>query len=529
MSIILANLYQHHLPVRNNDIMLRSSEGSVSFGEFHQRVIETAGWLRQQGARPGDVIAVWMVNRVDWLTLLFAISRTGCTLAAVNTRYKSGDVQHVLAKSGATMLIMEASFLKIDFLKTLSEVDLKSLPNLRQVSVLSQDATLPQLPGIITSRFQPTEADAVMGQSDAHNPDTPSILFVTSGTTKAPKLVAHCARTFHYNAGKVITSQKYGPDTRLLAALPLCGVFCLTGVLTNMVAGGQTVLMETFEDELAAKLLVEHQITHLYGSEELYLRIAEHIPEGTDLSFAQFYGIASFNASLRIVGPRLLKLGFPLCSLYGSSEILGYVASFYDHPDIEVRLTPGGYPIAGEEFEMRVRDFETNELLPTGKSGALEVRTPANFAGYFNDSDATRAAITEDGFFKTGDFATITPDGALIYEGRMGDAYRLSGYLVNAEEIEDVMNSIAGVREAHFVVVRHHDQNHAVAFVALENDSSLTAQDIQENLRTNLASYKVPRQVWLVNEFPMAHGTNGSKVRKEVLRSDAIERLNRGV
>ncbi len=527
--MILANLYQRHLPARHNAIMLHASAGVVSFGEFHQRVLETAGWLRQQGARPGDVIAVWMVNRVDWLALLFAISRVGCTLAAVNTRYKSGDVQHILAKSGATMLIMEASFLNIDFLKTLSEVDLKSLPDLRHVSVLSADAVLPQLPGIVTSRFQPTAADAVMGQTDAHDPDRPSILFVTSGTTKAPKLVAHCARTFHYIAGKVITSQKYDFDTRLLAALPLCGVFCLTGVLTNMVAGGQTILMETFEGNLAARLLVEHRITHLYGSEELYLRIAEHIPEGTDLSFAHFYGIASFNASLRTVGPRLLKLGFPLCSLYGSSEILGYVTSFYDHPDTEVRLTPGGYPIAGKEFEMRVRDFDTNELLPPGRSGALEVRTPANFMGYFNDPDATRNAMTEDGFFKTGDAASITPDGALIYEGRMGDAYRLSGYLVNAEEVEDVINSIEGVREAHFVVVRHQDQNYAVAFVALKHGADLTAQAIQESLRTSLASYKLPRQVWLVDEFPMAHGTNGSKVRKEVLRADAIERLKRGV
>ena len=498
----------------------------MSFGEFHQKVIRAAGWLRQQGLRPGDVIAVWMVNRADWLVLLFAISRVGCTLAAVNTRYKLGDVQHVLAKSGAVMLVTEARFLKIDFIGILSELDLKTLPRLRHVSIFSQDAELPTLSGVTTSRFEPTQADVRTGLADAHDPTTPSILFVTSGTTKAPKLVAHCARTFYYNAGKVIVSQKYDSSTRLLAALPLCGVFCLTGVLTNMLAGGQTVLMETFEGELAASLLIKHRITHLYGSEELYLRIAEHIPEGTDLSFAHFYGIASFNASLRIVGPRLLKLGFPLCSLYGSSEILGYVTSFYDHPDVEVRLTPGGYPIAGDEFEMRVRDLETQELLPAGKSGALEVRTPANFVGYFNDPEATRSAVTEDGFFRTGDIATITPDGAMIYEGRMGDAYRLSGYLVNAEEVEDVMNSIHGVREAHFVVVRHQNQNHSAAFVVLEKDSDLTEKTIQDYLKIQLASYKVPNEVWIVGEFPMAHGTNGSKVRKEVLRSEALKRLN---
>ncbi|MFW8566283.1 AMP-binding protein [Orrella sp. 11846] len=529
MTIVLADLYRHQLSDRGDEIAFQAPGGTTTFGEFHQRVLETAGWLRAQGVKPSDVVAVWMVNRVDWLALLFAISRVGGTLAAVNTRYKSGDVQHVLRQSGATMLIMEASFLKIDFLSILADVDFEQTPSLKHISIFSDNTSLPNFPEITVSRFEPTSAQAALGEADAHDAQTPSILFVTSGTTKAPKLVAHCAHTFHYNAGKVIASQKYDHDTRLLAALPLCGVFCLMGVFTNLMAGGQTVLMETFEGQEAARLLLKHRITHLYGSEELYIRIAENIPEGSDLSFAHFYGIASFNASLRVVGPKLLKLGFPLGSLYGSSEILGYVASFYDDPDVEVRLTPGGYPIAGAEFEMRVRDLETGELLPPNHSGALEVRTPANFVGYYNNPEATQEAITEDGYFKTGDMAQITPDGALIYEGRMGDAYRLAGYLVNAEEVEDVMNAIEGVREAHFVVVRHQGENHAAAFVMLEPDSDLTGASIQAILRAGLASYKVPRNVWIVQEFPMAHGTNGSKVRKEVLRSDAINRLSTGL
>ncbi|WP_188074575.1 AMP-binding protein [Pusillimonas sp. ANT_WB101] len=514
------------MPFNSDTIMFHAQSEVTTVGEFHARVVQTAGWLRREGIAPADVVAVWMTNRIEWLVFLFAISRVGATLAAVNTRYKSNDVEHILSKSGARMLIMEKDFKGIDFLDILADVDFAKTSNLKSISVFSETATSFAVSGISVSRFALREEDHQRGVEDAYDPKMPSILFVTSGTTKAPKLVAHCADSLYYNATKVIESQDYNESTKLLAALPLCGVFCLMGVLTNMRAGGQTVLMSTFDGELAAQLLLKHRITHLYGSEELYQRIADHLPVGANLDFAKFYGIASFNASLRIVGPSLLAKGFPLGSLYGSSEILAYVASFYDDPDIEVRLTPGGYPIAGPEFEMRIRDVGSKNLLPAMESGALEVRSPANFMGYFNDPEATRSAFTEDGFFKTGDMAQITPDGALIYEGRIGDSYRLAGYLINSAEIEDVINSIEGVRESHFVVVRHKERNYAVAYVCLQQASRLTAEEIRLKLRHGLASYKVPQQIWIVDDFPMAHGTNGSKVQKEHLRAETLRRLN---
>lgn len=523
------DLYGKRLAKGGDDILLDAAGEEITTARFHRSVIETAGWLRAQGIGKGDVVAVWMLNRVEWLALLFALSRIGATLAAVNTRYKSGEIFHILNKSKARLLIMEERFRNIDFMEIAGEVDFQALPALTRIAVFNPTTTSHSLGHAQIVEFSPGPADAEAGLEDTSDPDVPVILFVTSGTTKMPKLVAHCARSLGYNASKVAPRQAYDEDSRLLAALPLCGIFCLMGVLITVVSGGKIVVMETFDGAEAARLIMEKKITHLYGSDDLYLQTVEHMPAGFEMSFARHYGIASFSRSLAAIGPDLVARGFPVYGLYGSSEVLGYVFSSTAHSDPKFRFDGGGARSAGDEFEIRIRDLATNEILPPGRSGSLEIRSPSCFVGYFNDPDETAKAFTEDGFYRTGDLAHVREDGSLAYESRIGDAVRIAGYLVNPAEIEDVLMSFDGIEVAQVVNIKQGDEERLVAYIKSADNSDITEETIVDRLKRELSSFKIPSFIWKVDEFPIADGTNGAKIRKGDLRKDALARLSRSV
>jgi len=174
-----------------------------------------------------------------------------------------------------------------------------------------------------------------------------------------------------------------------------------------------------------------------------------------------------------------------------------------------------------------VRDTETGELAARGVSGEIEIRAPSRFLGHYNNLEATRDAITADGFFRTGDIGRLRGDGSFAYETRAGDAMRLGGFLVAPGEIEDELKSCAGVADAQVVAVDLKGNARCVAFVIL-------AQELHEpprqdaliaRLRERLAGYKVPARIYVVEAFPVTDSANGVKIQRARLRAMAMDRI----
>ena len=163
----------------------------VSRAEFPGMVEQTTAWLAAQGIGKGDVVAVWLVNRVEWIALLFAAARLGAIVAAVNTRYRSAEVAHLLHLSGAKLLVVEAQFRSIDFPAILADIDKAAVPALARVAVVGAGDIATQWPAV---RFDAFEA-AYPSPPPHDDIDAPVLLYTTSGTTRGPKLVAHSQRT----------------------------------------------------------------------------------------------------------------------------------------------------------------------------------------------------------------------------------------------------------------------------------------------------------------------------------------------
>ena len=489
--------------------------------EFAAKVEQTAAWLAAQGIGKGDVVAVWLVNRVEWLALLFAAARLGAVVAAVNTRYRSAEVAHLLRVSGAKLMVVEAAFRSIDFAAILAGITKDEVPALQRLAVVGADAIPAHWPCVRFDAFEKPYPPAPPAQDDV---DLPVLLYTTSGTTKGPKLVAHSQRTLATHAASVARALQLDHRRHsLLAMLPFCGTFGMTSLLGFIAAGGTIHVLDAFEAAPALKILSACRITHSFGSDEMFRRILALTDAPRPFPYLEVCGFAAFQPGWRELAVEAEARGMKLFGLYGSSEVQALFSIGRTGDAFADRIEGGGWPMS-PDAKVRVRDVETGELAPQGVSGEIEISAPSRFLGYFNNPAATHEAITADGFFRTGDIGRLRGDGSFVYETRAGDAMRLGGFLVAPGEIEDELKSCTGVADAQVVAVDLRGQARCVAFVITAGDpprqEALTAQ-----LRERLAGYKVPARIYVVDAFPVTDSANGVKIQRAKLRAMAMERI----
>ena len=515
------------------------AERRVSLRQFDDLVGRTAGWLQDHGVGPGDIVALWLVNRLDWLVLHFALARLGAALMTVNTRYRGAEVAYLLQRSRPRLLVLQLHFRRLDFAAVLRDVDPASAGSVQQVVVVDAGAAgsaaaqpLPAaLLGKPTLRFDlhGLAVDrSVAAPGDAVTPDARAILFTTSGTTSGPKLVVHTQRTVSLHVQRIAQAMGYTTDgVVLLAALPFAGTFGYVSMLAALAAGKPVVAMHTFDAAEAARLIVAHRATHCFGSDEMFealLRQAGGPQAGPAFPSLRVCGFAAFRDGAAAVAQACIGRGMPMAGLYGSSEVHALFSMQAPGRPLAERIEAGGSCV-NPAAEIRVRDADSGALLPAGTPGLLEFRSPSNFIGYLGDPEATARAIDAEGWFGSGDIGYLRADGSFVYLTRAGDAMRLGGYLTAPAEIEALIKAQPGVAAAQVVAVDLDGKTRAVAFAIAAPGAAPDAQAVIAALRQRLAAFKVPARLWWVDAFPVVDGANGTKIQRHRLRQMAQERL----
>ncbi|HMN71675.1 MAG TPA: AMP-binding protein [Rhodoblastus sp.] len=503
-----------------DDVLFVFDGAAVSRVDFAQKIARTAGWLARHGVGRGDVVAIWLVNRIEWLALLFACARIGAVAAAVNTRYRAADVAHVVGLSGAKILVLEPGFRSIDFPAILAGLDPAATPALEKIAVLGSGILETDWPCIRFDAFE-TEAPALLARGD---PDAPLLLFTTSGTTKGPKLVAHSQKTLATHAQSIAKALQLSREKSLLAMLPFCGTFGMASVLGFIAGGARIHAMDAFDAAPALKILQDEKITHSFGSDEMFRRMLALTDAPMPFPHAQLFGFAAFQPGWREFAADADKRGLPLFGLYGSSEVQALFSIGRADAPFADRIECGGWPMS-PQARVRVRDVETGEIAGADVSGEIEIDAPSRFIGYFRNPQATAEATTADGFFRTGDIGRMRDDGSFIYETRAGDAMRLGGFLVSPGEIEDELKACAGVADAQVVAIEIGAQARCAAFVIPEAGAAPQESDLIAHVRARLAGYKVPARVFFLDAFPVTDSANGVKIQRAKLRAMAMERI----
>jgi fatty-acyl-CoA synthase len=497
-------------------------ERTLSFAELLDCAARAAQGLADLGVMPGDRVALWLPNIPAYPILYFACARLGAIAVAVNTRYRAVEVADIVGRSGAKVLACAPGFRRIDFLSILADIEPAALDKL--AAIVTVGNTPPSVPPAIEQRRRVAFDRLVSRPAFAGNhasAKAPCNIFTTSGTTSAPKFVLHRQGAIASHAQQVARTFGFtAPETLSLSILPLCGVFGFNQALATLAAGKPSVLVESYEIDEIARLIVQHKPTTMFGSDDMYARLLDAMPGRWPFRSIKWAGYGAFNASLEDLPERAQPRGLRLLGLYGMSEVQALYARQPVNAPVGRRKRGGGVPTS-PLGHVRVRDPETGALLGPGQPGALECAGPSLMVGYYGNEAATAAAMTPDGYVRTGDLAELDGRGGFTFLSRMGDVLRLSGFLVNPLEIEMHIQKVPGISDCQTVAVPRPEGVRAVAFVILEPGATLDEAATIAHCKHGLANYKVPAGVFAVDDFPKTPSPNGFKIQRAKLREMA--------
>ena len=509
----------------------------ISYGELDSLSTRLAAWFQSKGIARGARIAIMMPNVLQYPVALAAVLRAGYVVVNVNPLYTPRELEHQLKDSGAEAIILLENFAvtlqaivrntAIKHVVVASMGDLMGAKGLLVNFVVRRVKKMVpawNLPGHVAFNDAIAEGARSQFKPVKQTPDDVAFLQYTGGTTG----VAKGATLTHRNlVANVLQSHAWVEPARskrsdidqfvTVVALPLYHVFALTvcGLLTIR-TGGLGVLIPNPRDIAGMiKSLEGYKITTFPAVNTLYNAMLNH----PDFAKLDFSNLLVANAGGMAVQEAVANRWYerthaPIVEGYGLSETSPCVTC---NPTTVTEYS-GTIGLPLPSTEVSIRDDDGNEL-PPGQAGELCIRGPQVMAGYWNRPDETAKVMTADGFFRSGDIATINADGFVKIVDRKKDMILVSGFNVYPNEIEDVVAKHPGVFEVAAVGVPDEHSGEAVKLYIVKKDDAITDADIFAYCKTQLTGYKRPRTVEFRKELPKS---NVGKILRRELRDGRV-------
>jgi malonyl-CoA/methylmalonyl-CoA synthetase len=441
----LLHLFDLSLKLRAGEVALEWNGAESTFGDLERRSNSVAAALRGRGFRKGDRLCVQLANRIELIDLYLACVKLGVLFMPVNVLYREREVAHIVGDAEPRAVITEE--------------------NLAEFTAATES---------------PDERPDVPLDGG-----TPAAIIYTSGTTGVSKGAVLTHDNFAANAVNLVSCWQITARDRFFLALPLFHIHALgNGLHTWLLSGCRMRLVERFDHRSAVAELLDFAPTLFFGVPTMYVRLLDAPPEDARAIGAAMRLFVSGSAPLPAhVLERFRELfGHTILERYGMTETFMNTSNPYVG---ERRPGTVGLPLPG--VSARIVD------------GELFVRGPNVFSGYWRRPEATAAAFTDDGFFRTGDMASISDDGYITLVGRKSDLIISGGFNIYPREIEELLLEQPGVAEAAVVGVADEIRGEVpVAYIVGEFDEETLARVCREQL----ASFKVPRRFVKVDSIP---------------------------
>ncbi len=475
--------------------------------------------LAASGVVPGDRVAIWAPNSARWIVAMLGLSQAGAVLVPVNTRFKGVEAADILGRSRARVLVTVTDFLGTNYLDLLAASG-APLDDIETTVII--DGPVPATAvswDDFTSRASAARRAEVEQRASDVGPDDPSDILFTSGTTGLPKGVVQThGRTLRVATDWVAMTGLRSGD-RYLMINPYFHMFGLKAGILASIAAGATMLPEpVFDVDRALGRVETDKITVLPGAPTLYQSILDHPHrDAHDLSTLRVAVTGAADIPVELIRRIVDELPFPtIITGYGLTEG-GTAAATSPDDDVETIATTVGRARPG--FELRIVN-DVGAELPVGEAGEIVLRGGSIMSHYLDDPDATAQALSEDGWLRTGDLGVLDDDGCLRIVGRAKDMFIVGGFNAYPAEIEnhllrhpDIMQAaVIGVPDGRLGEV-------GMAFVVIRAGAKTTPESVIEWGREQMANYKVPRAVEIVDELPL---NATGKVMKDVLRERAV-------
>lgn len=507
----------------------------ATFAQLDEQADEMARLVRAAGAEPGSKVAVMLPPSVVMAAAMLGAARAGCVVVPMSERWKSTEVRHVLRHADVRVLLttdfrvasLDLVAAVVGALPTLNDAPEdedsqypagSDAPELRRVVLLGADDE-PRRGfthrSVVEALPEPDLREPAVG------PDDYVYIMYTSGTSSAAKgcLITHGSVIDHAHA---LATTRYLLDEGDVFWCPIAlhhngGLSSFTQCLT---VGASFVHPGFFNAATGLGQLEHERATHSqFGFETIWKPIVEH-PRYLEADLSALRVIFSAGTEARL---RRLQKTFPetvLLTNYGLTEATGHFSMVTQNDPLDVRMTTGGLPLPGNVA--RVVDPVTGADCPPDVDGEILIRGRTLFKGYYKDPDATAKVVEPDGWFHTGDRGHLDSAGRVTFVDRLKDVLKVGGENVSSAEVEAHILEHPAVKTA--AVVAAPDTKYGevpTAYLELQEGASVTEREIIDFCVGSISTYKVPRYVRFVTEWPMS----STKVKKPVLRARIADEL----
>ena len=504
-----------------------------------QSVLHRARGLIGLGIKPGDHIGILLPSGVDFVETLFAVSMVGGISVLLNARYRAPEIAYVVENANLTALVTNAESDEfVDFTLRLTE----AFPNLAECSD-AMALSVPQAPmlkklilnggkqasGFVDQAAFDAAADATSedlvhaARLSVRLRDTCMILY-TSGTSANPKGCLLSNEAICREATNLARNRwAFTEDERVWSPMPLFHIAAMLAMLGSVEVGGTFIGQPHFDPGESLRQIEEEAATMLFLPFVTFHQAMIGHPDwdSTDMSSVKLMNSCfsqmpkSIGDAYRAKMPNALQVG-----TFGMSEASGIVTTGGYDMDPELGFQTLGYPLSG--VSVRIIDFDSGEEMPVGERGEVWIKGYNMLDGYHRDPVKTAEAIDPDGWYHSGDMGSIDINGHLQFHGRFKDMLKVGGENVAAAEVEAVLDTHEAIELSQVVGIP--DERLAevpAAFVKLANGSSPSEAELITYLKERIASFKVPRHIRYVDDWPMS----ASKIQKFKLRQQLMAEL----
>ncbi len=525
----------------DNDCIVYPLEENIrwTYSEFRDICNKVARGMLAMGIKKGDHVAIWATNVPEWLILQYCSCKIGCVLVTVNTNYKQFELEYLLRQSDTSTLFMVGGIKGNDYLQHIrgickdlgnadrNDINEKALPMLKRIVFIGAEENTPagmynfnEIYGFAQSVSQ-SAVDEIQRSLDIH--DVINMQY-TSGTTGFPKGVM----LTHYNVlnnGLLIGDcMELTEKDRLCIPVPLFHCFgCVLGSMAAMTHGTTMVMVDHFNPIHVMEAVQREKCTGLHGVPTMFISILNN-ERFDDYDFSSLRtGIMAGSPCpikvMREVNDRMNMSEITIA--YGLTESSPVFTQTRTDDPMEMRVSTVGkqHPFV----EVKIASPETGEEVGFNVPGEIMTRGYHIMKGYYKMPEATKLAVTEDGWLHTGDLGTVDEEGYYKITGRLKDMIIRGGENIYPRELEEFYYTHPKVKDVQVVGVpdvRYGEE--VMAYIVLSDGETSTEEEMIEFARQGLSKFKAPRYVRFIDGYPT---TASGKIQKYILREMGIKDL----
>lgn len=508
-----------------------------SYSEFNEVCERVAKGLMAIGIQKGDKLAVWASNVPEWVSLQFGTGKMGAVLVTVNTNYRSTELEYLLSQSESTTLILMEGYQGNSYIDTIydlcpelescepGKLQSKRLPLLKNIIILSEKRYKGTYAwSDLMMMSEQVSDEQLMVQTASLDPDDVINIQYTSGTTGFPKGVMLTHSNVINNAYNIAQCMKLTQEDRLCIPVPFFHCFgCVIGTLASVSVGATMVPIQEFHAEAVLQTVEKEKCTALHGVPTMFIAELNHPNfENYDYSTLRTGVMAGSNCPVEVMKSVMNKMNMTEITIcYGQTEASPVITQTRTEDPIELKVETIGRALPN--VEVKIIKPESNQELPFNQQGELCTRGYHVMKGYYNNPDATREAIDEEGWLHTGDLAVMDENGYCRITGRLKDMIIRGGENIYPREIEEFLYTHPDILDAQVIGVPDEKYGEeVVAWIILKEGITTTTDEIRNYFKDKVSRHKIPKRMIFTDSFPM---TASGKIQKFKLREQTMQQL----